>query len=154
MVHTPLAACLADYPEQQLIACVSGNQSPVTTAAWENFGDITEQSPRTREHTLSAIQELLKECPDGFNTGQALEPFWKACQRLGLNGVESPFWKDWGAACPSIFLTHDALHGLHKFFWDHVVDWAVNIMTGPELDARLKCVQPRVGVRHWGTGSV
>lgn len=156
-VHTPLAAWIADYPEQQLLACVSANQSPVTTASLENFGDPAAHPPRTRQFILSAIQKVLEEYPtvpsiDAINAGRALESFWEACQRLGLNGVESPFWRNWGNACPSIFLAHDPLHGLHKFFWDHIVKWATNIMTARELDARLKCIQPRVGVRHWAQG--
>lgn len=156
-VHTPLASWITDYPEQQLLACVAGNQSPVTTAVLQNFGDGTAHPPRTRQHTLDAIKEVLQEHPptpnaNAINAGRALESFWKACQQRGLSGVDSPFWRDWGNACPSIFLAHDPLHGLHKFFWDHLVKWATNIMTGPELDARLKCIQQRVGVRHWAQG--
>ncbi|KJA18321.1 hypothetical protein HYPSUDRAFT_145116 [Hypholoma sublateritium FD-334 SS-4] len=157
VVHTPLAAWIADYPEQQLLACIAGNQSPVTTAFLQNFGDGTARPPRTRQLTLDAIKEVLQEHStipnvDAIRAGRALEPFWRACQQRGLSSVDSPFWSDWGDACPSAFLTHDPLHGLHKFFWDHIVKWAVNIMTGPELDARLKCIQPRVGVRHWAQG--
>jgi len=157
MVHTPLAAWIADYPEQQLISCVAGNQSPVTTASLQEFGDAAAHPPRTRLITLDAIQSVLREHPpvphvDQILAGRALEPFWRACQSRGLNGVEQPFWRDWGDACPSIFLPHDPLHGSHKFFWDHVVKWAINIMTGPELDARLKSIQPRIGVRHWAQG--
>ena len=61
-------------------------------------------------------------------------------------------WRDWGLACPSIFLTHDALHGLHKFFWDHMVRWALNIMKDDEFDHQLKVLQPRIGTRHWTPG--
>jgi len=157
MVHTPLAVWIADYPEQQLLACVSGNQSPVTTASLSEFGDAAMHPPRTRFITLSAINSILRELPpvpssQSIHAGRALEPFWRACQSQGLNGVESPFWRDWGDACPSVFLTHDPLHGLHKFFWDHIVKWTINIMTGPELDTHLKCIQPCIGVRHWAQG--
>jgi hypothetical protein len=156
-VHTPLAAWIADYPEQQLLACVSANQSPVTTAHLTQFGDNFMHPPRTRQHTLDLIASVLhlhSSVPgaDAISAGRALEPFWKACHDHGLNGVDQPTWRNWGDACPSVFLPHDPLHGLHKFFWDHPVKWAINIMTGPELDARLKCLQPRVGVRHWAQG--
>ncbi|KAG6906603.1 hypothetical protein DXG01_012984 [Tephrocybe rancida] len=156
VVHTPLAVYIADYPEQQLVSCVSGSQSPVTTAHSSQFGDQPPggmHPPRTRNVTLFAIsQAVAKSDPYPSNSARALEPFWRVCQSYGLNGVTKPFWVDWGSACPSIFLAHDPLHGLHKFFWDHVVKWAINIMTGPELDARLKILQPRVGVRHWANG--
>ena len=38
-VHTPLAAWIADYQEQLIIACVPSKQSPVTTASASQFGD-------------------------------------------------------------------------------------------------------------------
>jgi hypothetical protein len=53
---------------------------------------------------------------------------------LGLNGVHQPFWGNWGNADPSIFLTPDALHVWHKFFFDHPLKWIINIMGGEELD--------------------
>ncbi|KAF8450930.1 hypothetical protein L210DRAFT_3387545 [Boletus edulis BED1] len=30
-----------------------------------------------------------------------------------------PFWVDWGDTCPSIFLTPNALHQWHKFYYNH-----------------------------------
>ncbi|KAG6809837.1 hypothetical protein H0H87_011523, partial [Tephrocybe sp. NHM501043] len=153
IVHTPLAVYIADYPEQQLVSCVAGSQSPVTTANLSQFGDGSTHPLRTRHITLSAIKGSISRVhPYPPQSARALEPYWRVCQSLGLNGVVKPFWEDWGAACPSIFLTHDPLHGLHKFFWDHLVKWAINIMTGPELDTRLKVLQPRVGVKHWPNG--
>ncbi|KAG1803838.1 uncharacterized protein HD556DRAFT_1429421 [Suillus plorans] len=63
-----------------------------------------------------------------------------------------PYWKDWGDACPSFFLTPDSLHQWHKFYFDHPVNWSINIMGGAELNHRLSALQPRVGVRHWANG--
>jgi hypothetical protein len=71
------------------------------------------------------------------------------CQTLHLNGVVEPYWKDWGNACPSIFLMPDGLHQWHKFFFDHPINWSINIMGGAELDRQLSVLQPHVGVRHW-----
>lgn len=153
-VHTPLVAWISDYPEQQLLAGVASNQSPITTASIKEFGDPNPHQPRTRNYTLSLIDKALAEVPlmARNGDGNTLEPFWKACHTRGLNGVTQPIWKDWGEACPSIFLPHDALHGLHKFFYDHVVKWVINIITGPELDKRLQTLQRRLGVRHWASG--
>jgi hypothetical protein len=69
-----------------------------------------------------------------------------------LNGVVEPFWKDWGNACPSRFLTPDALHQWHKFYFDHCLRWVINIIGGEELDRRLAAIQPRTGTRHWVNG--
>jgi hypothetical protein len=152
-IHTPLAAWIADYQEQLIIACVPAKQSPVTTASASQFGDAEMQPPRTRKYTLDRIATACYHTPPFPPvTPKSLEPFWRTCQALHLNGVHQPVWRDWGLACPSIFLTHDALHGLHKFFWDHMVRWALNIMKDDEFDQRLTVLQPRIGVRHWTHG--
>jgi hypothetical protein len=57
-----------------------------------------------------------------------------ARQPHGLNGIHQPFWKDWGNTSPSDFLTPDALHMMHKFFFDHPLKWVINIMGSDELD--------------------
>ncbi|KAG1840969.1 hypothetical protein C8R48DRAFT_781568 [Suillus tomentosus] len=76
----------------------------------------------------------------------------KPVQSLHLNGVIEPFWGDWGVACPSYFLTPDGLHQWHKFYFDHPLNWVINIMGGEELDRRLSALQPHVGVCHWANG--
>ena len=148
-VHTPLAAWIADYQEQLIIACVPAKQSPVTTASASQFGDTEICPPRTQQYTLDRIATACFHTPPFPPvTPKSLEPFWRTCQALHLNSVHQPVWRDWGLACPSIFLTHDALHRLHKKFWDHMVRWALNIMKDDEFDKRLMVLQPRVGIRH------
>ncbi|KAF9220459.1 hypothetical protein BS17DRAFT_852137 [Gyrodon lividus] len=147
VIHTPLAAWIADYPEQLLFACVSSKNSPISTATAAQFGDPFPHPPRTRQQTLQAIFEACAAC----NPCDIIA-FHKVCQQKRLSGVVEPFWADWGSACPSIFLTPDALHQWHKFYFDHCLRWVTNIMTGPELDQRLSVLQPRIGTRHWANG--
>ena len=145
--HTPLVSWICDLPEQRMQACVLSNQSPVTLATLEQFGDKYPKPPRTRTRTLALITQACTK------TDPAIIPqFAKTCQALGLNGIHQPFWRNWGDTCPSQFLTPDALHQLHKFFFDHVLKWVINIMGGDELDRRVSALQPRVGVRHWKNG--
>jgi hypothetical protein len=147
VIHTPLVAWIADYPEQLLIACVSSKNSPISTATGVQFGDPFPHPPRTRQQTLQAIFEACMLC-DPCD----IIAFHKVCQQKRLNGVVEPFWADWGTSCPSIFLTPDALHQWHKFYFDHCLKWVINIMTGPELNRRLSVLQPRIGTRHWANG--
>ncbi|KAI5980755.1 hypothetical protein EDD15DRAFT_2186505 [Pisolithus albus] len=146
-MHTPLVSWIADYPEQLMIACVSAKNSPISLATAEQFGDVTVQPPRTRGHTLQKIREAVAAC-DPRN----ITSFHKVCLAKRLNGVVEPFWTEWGDACPSHFLTPDALHQWHKFFFDHCVRWVANIIGSEELDRRLAALQPRVGTRHWANG--
>jgi hypothetical protein len=147
-IHTPLVAFIADRPEQLMIAGVNGRTSPISLATTNQFDDPYPHPPRTRQHTLDAIRRVLLQCPNPWD----LVAFAKACERENLNGVYEPFWRDWGSAEPSIFLTPEALHQWHKFFYDHCLKWVINIMTGEELDFRLSVLQPRVGVKHWKNG--
>ncbi|KAF9470364.1 hypothetical protein BDN70DRAFT_763056, partial [Pholiota conissans] len=154
IVHTPLVAYIADYPEQQLVACVASSQSPITTASFLDFGDGVHYPYRVRELTLAAIEEVanLPHAALGSNSDGRLDLFCNAYQEQGLNGVDEPFWKKWHGMDPSNFLVHDALHGSHLMVFDHFCKWLPNIMTASELDRRIQAVQPRVGDRHWPNG--
>lgn len=146
--RTPLASWIADLPEQRLLACVLQSQSPISTATHHQFGDGLTHTRRTRSHTLALIDATLR----GDGDPELLLPYLKACKAVGLNGVHQPFWRSWGRADPSTFLTPDALHQWHKFFYDHPVKWIINILGAAELDQRMAAIQPRVGVRHWPKG--
>ncbi|KAF7985012.1 hypothetical protein HWV62_10006 [Athelia sp. TMB] len=150
--HTPLVSYIADLPEMHTISCTTHNQSPLTLATLEDFGDDQSEKPhipRDRHHTLNNILRARFDIDPGpINFPE----FVKAAAKLGLLAVEEPFWAKWGMACPSLFLTPDALHAWHKFYFDHVVSWATNMVGGPELDRRLASLQPHVGVRHWPNG--
>jgi hypothetical protein len=147
MCHTPLASWIADLPEQRVLSCVLANQSPFTTATSDDFGDHHSFPSRTRDHTLNLIARACSI------TDPSLVPaFARTCYNYGLNGVHQPFWMNWGRANPPDFLTPDALHAFHKFFFDHPLKWVINIMGGEELDRRMAALQPRLGVRHWKKG--
>ena len=147
VIHTPLVAWIADYPEQLLIACVSSKNSPISTATGAQFGDPNAHPPRLGKDTLQAIHAACAAC-DPCD----IIAFHKICQQMRLNGVTEPFWEDWKNACPSFFLTPDALHQWHKFYFDHCLQWVINIITGQELNFHLSVLQLRIGTRHWPNG--
>jgi len=146
-MHTLLVSWIANYPEQLMIACVSSKNSPISVATAAEFGNATPLPPRTRTYMLQKIQEAIVAC-DPSN----IVLFHKICLAMKLNGIIEPFWKPWGTACPSRFLTPDALHQWHKFYFDHCLRWVINIIGGEELDRRLATIQPRTGPRHWLNG--
>lgn len=145
--HTPLASFIGDRPEQLMIACVRSNQSATSIAQQHQFGEATQQPPRTRDHTLNLLHAVLQKV-DPAN----IPLFVRESYLVGLNGVHRPFWAGWGSAEPSLVLTPDVLHAWHKFHFDHVLKWVINIMGGEELDRRMSALQIRVGVRHWANG--
>lgn len=145
--YTPLAAFIADTPEQCLMACTSPKASPLTTATSKQFGDPVPHPPRTGSLTLDAICRAVEERPP-----QDYKGFLKVAKSLYLNGVIEPFWVDWPLSCPSNFLHPEPLHHFHKFSWDHDVKWCVEVVTPVEIDFRFSVLQPAVGYRGFDDG--
>ena len=144
---TPLVAYVADLPEQQLIAGVSKNASPVTTATMPQFGDSFPHPPRTGRHTLQQIVELCAAVhPWDITT------FQKQAKAIYLLGVHLPFWRDWKFADPAYFLNGEILHTCHKFLFDHPLKWCKEAVGNHVLDERYKNQHRRSGVRHFNSG--
>jgi hypothetical protein len=144
---TPLVAWIADLPEQLMIASVSKNASPITLATHKQFGDANRFDPRTAEHTLELLY-ILSQSVDPWN----LDRFQKKAKELLLLGMHLPFWRDWPLTQVFIFLVPEILHTLHKFFFDHLLQWCKEVVGSDELDARYKSHHKRIGVRHFSSG--
>jgi hypothetical protein len=144
---TPLVAYVVDLPEQQLVACVSKNASPVTTATLSEFSDPFSHPPRTGADTLKKIQQLCAEThPWDIAT------FQKKAKVLKLLGVHLLFWQDWRFADPAHFLNGEILHSCHKFFFDHPLKWCKEVAGHHILDTRYKTQHKQVGIRHFTSG--
>lgn len=147
-IFTPLVAYTADLPEQQLIACVSKNSSPVSTATLDSFGDGDDDPPpRTGVDTLTLITTVC-----GKHDPWRLPEFLDEAKANGLSGVNLPFWRNWNMTDPSLFLAPEILHTCHKYFYDHVLVWCKAVLGAEELDRRFRCLHKRVGYRHFASG--
>lgn len=144
---TALVSYICDTPEAAMIATVGGKTSPLTMAMFKEFGDPFRHEPRTRQRTLDQLR-IIKSRADPME----IEVFFREAQRFRLNGVSDPFWMDYPLACPSIFLTPELLHHLHKEFWDHDAKWCINVLTAAEIDFRFSILQPVTGFRHYKGG--
>ncbi|KAI6022658.1 hypothetical protein EDC04DRAFT_2936511 [Pisolithus marmoratus] len=144
---TPLIAYIADLPEQQLVACIAKNASPVTTATLSQFSDTFPHPPRSGAHTLRQIQELCAVVHPWDITN-----FQKKAKAIKLLGVHLPFWRDWKYADPACFLNGEMLHSCHKFFFDHPLKWCKEIARHHVLDTRYKTQHKRIGVHHFTSG--
>ncbi|KAG1760002.1 hypothetical protein EDD22DRAFT_1044069 [Suillus occidentalis] len=138
-----VAAYIADFPEQCLVACCMENRCPKCTVGRDNRGDMRESAPRRRDTTMAN----LRLHSEGEMSSDQFE------SELGLRAIYSPFW----AALPhnDIFLcmTPDILHQLHKgVFKDHLVSWCSKIIGEDELDARFKAMSSYAGLRHFKKG--
>ncbi|KAF8986147.1 hypothetical protein BDQ17DRAFT_1393693 [Cyathus striatus] len=147
-IYPLIAAYIADYPEQCLIACFQENSCPRCLVKPEKRGDALDHSKSRDPATM--LMNLLdkaarKDCPDFVD------------QNLRLI---NPFWKDFLPIC-DIFqcITPDILHQLHKgVFKDHVVNWAIKSMDGSqaenikEIDDRFKVMMTHPTLQHFKKG--
>jgi hypothetical protein len=136
-----------DIPESALIAGVGGKTSSVTTAFYINFGDNFQHPSRTTEHTLVQLADIEKKV-DPWD----LKEYQKAASSVCLNGVHRPFWMNWAPAEPSTFLTPEPLHHWHKQFWDHDLQWCLNVVGHSELDFCFSILPPHTGFCHFKAG--
>jgi hypothetical protein len=142
-----IAAYIADNPEQALINVASYGSAPMSTATKAELGNSRPSPPRTREWIISRIRHILR-CVDPNNFTE----YKDAARARGLNGVHKPFWEDLPGYETHLCISPDILHGGHRFWRDHILQWVVNLIGFPELDRCLKLVQPSVGLRHFSKG--
>ncbi|KAJ7429835.1 hypothetical protein B0H11DRAFT_1894852 [Mycena galericulata] len=144
-VYPVLAAYVADYPEQCLVACCMENRCPICKVIPNQRGDHTPHPKRDMDETLNYIHRFEKE----HKHAQFKHEF---VTTLGLRPVQ-PFWA--GLPHTDIFeaFTPDILHQLHKgAFKDHLVSWCTTIIKEKEMDARFKSMPSHPDVRHFKHG--
>ncbi|KAF8814138.1 hypothetical protein BYT27DRAFT_7206323 [Phlegmacium glaucopus] len=131
-VYPILAAYIADYPEQCLVACCKESACPTCTVD-------PKQHP---EKTLKLFKRQAKgENPAEFKS-QSLR-------------IMDPFWKDLPHCNIFSCITPDILHQLHKgVFKDHIVSWSTDAMAGgsEEIDRRFRTMTPHPDLRHFKKG--
>ena len=142
-----VAAHLADFPEQALVNCAPRNHSPVTTAFYHHLDDPEPHAPRTRNWILDRISAVAEEVdPDDIKSYQG------AAAQRGLNGVHRPYWRELPGYQPEICIPPDILHGVIRFWRDHILKWTTTLVGPIELDKRIMALQRVVGHHHFKDG--
>ncbi|KAL0960347.1 hypothetical protein HGRIS_011971 [Hohenbuehelia grisea] len=120
-----LAAYVADYPEQCLVACCMENRCPICKVHPNLRGTPSTPAPLAGEKYATA--EIL------------------AKHQSGDPSVKQQF--------TDLAFTPDLLHQLHKgVFKDHLVKWCTKLVGEKELDARFKGIPPHPGLRYFKNG--
>ncbi|PBK94482.1 hypothetical protein ARMGADRAFT_1062603 [Armillaria gallica] len=141
LVFPLLAAYVADYPEQCLIAGCGERRCPKCTATSKELGDPLHSVLRDPEKTIDA----LKATHMGNHT---------QFKNLGLRPI-TPFWTDLPRCNIFHCFTPDLLHQLHKgVFKDHLVKWLTKAAdaTKAEVDRRYMAMPQHPDLRHFKKG--
>ncbi|KAJ7614490.1 hypothetical protein FB45DRAFT_1110243 [Roridomyces roridus] len=146
-VFPVLAAYVADYPEQCLVACCQENRCPVCKVAPKKRGMPVLSALREPGETLKLMRKQAKGWkPEGF-------------KKQGLRPVD-PFWKDLPHCNIFQCFTPDILHQLHNGVLDHIVKWSTASLdpsyseedAESEIDFRFRSIPNHPSLRHFRLG--
>jgi len=139
-IYPILAAYIADFPEQCLVAAVKECNCPICVINPELRGEPSNDEIRDPKWMLKILHS--------WGTPEEREEFIN----LGLRPVPEPFWADLPHTNIFTCFTPDLLHQLHKgVFKDHLVKWCIQLAEGgaTEIDRCFKCVPSHPSLRHF-----
>ena len=140
-VYPILAAYIADYPEQCLVACTMENRCPICKVDPKKWGDpLTSMYRLTDETRRLLAQHKRGKDPSLF-------------EKLGIRAIYTPFWEGLGHCEIFHCFAPDLLHQIHKgVFKDHLLKWCMSILGSAETDARFQAMTASTRLRHFKHG--
>ncbi|KAI6095825.1 hypothetical protein EDD16DRAFT_1491663 [Pisolithus croceorrhizus] len=140
-VHPILAAYIADFPEQCLVACNKESRCPCCLVQSNKCGNLEDWASRNMADTLKTLQRMRRN--------KRLRKF----DAEGLHAIFNPFWKELPFTDIFACLTPDILHQLHKgIFHDHLLQWCMSIVSEKEIDACFQAMTQYPALHHFKKG--
>ncbi|KAJ3925403.1 MAG: hypothetical protein NXY57DRAFT_1051695 [Lentinula lateritia] len=139
--HPILAVYIGDYPEQMLVTCSYYGTSPVCTVSKNQLGDYP-CSAELRD-PVKAVQAAKL-----INTAE----WTKHCSDADMKPIQHPFWEDLPYTDIFRSITPDILHQMYQGVMKHLIVWITTIVGADEVDARVRRLPARHGIRHFHKG--
>ncbi|KAJ3915181.1 hypothetical protein F5877DRAFT_92392 [Lentinula edodes] len=139
--HPILAAYIGDYPEQMLVTCGYYGTSPVCTVSKDQLGDYP-CSAELRD-PIKAVQAAKL-----INTAE----WTKHCSDADMKPIQHPFWEDLPYTDIFCSITPDILHQMYQGVMKHLIVWITTIVGADEVDACVRRLPARHGIRHFHKG--
>lgn len=142
-IYPIVAAYIADWPEQNLMACTSQGSCPICSTKRPGRGDGDKDNPaplRDRGETLAALNAYFEHNDPGELKELSLKPIW-------------PWWGDIPHINMSSCLTPDLLHQLYQgIFKTHLIRWLQFLLGVEKLDEQFVLMTAPEGMKHFSKG--
>ncbi|KAI6016277.1 hypothetical protein BKA83DRAFT_4465384 [Pisolithus microcarpus] len=140
-VHPILAAYIADFPEQCLVACNKESRCPHCLVQSNRHGGLEDCACRSMADTLKTLKRMRKNKQS------------RKFDAEGLRAVFDPFWKELPFTNIFTCLMPNILHQLHKgIFHNHLVQWCLSIVGKKEIDACFQAMTQYCNLCHFKKG--
>ncbi|KAI0038015.1 hypothetical protein FA95DRAFT_1449770, partial [Auriscalpium vulgare] len=140
--HPIVAAYVADYPEQALVACVKNGECPKCRAGRDELGIFQAFPPRDLAKTLRALRTV----------DRGPEVFIAACDEAGIKPVYHPFWEDLPHCNIFTSVTPDILHQMYQGMVKHMLLWLKDAFGEAAIDERCKRLPRNHNTRWFSSG--
>ncbi|KAG8706037.1 hypothetical protein FRC11_008550, partial [Ceratobasidium sp. 423] len=139
-LYPTITAWVADWPEQNDIACTCRNGCPRCMQKWTGCGQGGNTAAlRDRDRAIDAFQTYRNTKSSAKLDALRLKP-WPA------------FWENIPELEIGMCFTPDLLHQLYKGMYEHARDWAEDLLGMKEFNDRFKSIPQAKGLRHFKRG--
>ncbi|KAF9509825.1 hypothetical protein BS47DRAFT_1365013 [Hydnum rufescens UP504] len=143
-----LMAWIADLKEQYNIVGLATNSCPQCLARYKDLEHPYAFPPHTSLWITNEVHHIHEELPISSTTWQ----FISRAKAVGLCGIKELCWEELGVdICQVICM--DNLHGLHKMFKDHMMEWLTKMIGQLELNCRFTGQPHHIEAQNFDTGA-
>lgn len=101
---------------------------------------------------ICAKSRTCPKCTAPFNNLGDGNKYPQCLPSSTIGNIPTPFWLGLPHTKIHLAIMSDILHQVYQGVLSHLVKWCQLLMTKLELDRRIRCLPPAVGLRHFKNG--